>query len=132
MDIQRNQNENPQRATQKVKMAKYKAKLIRVVDGDTIDAEIDIGFGIFVRKRIRLWGINAPETRSRDKSEVKSGKETSKRLVAILALSNDEFELVTHGDGKYGRCLGEIFVKEHKESVNRVLINEGLATEYEE
>jgi len=113
-------------------MEKYKAKLIRIVDGDTIDAEIDVGFGVFVRKRIRLWGINAPETRSRDKDEVKAGKDTYRRLAAILALSNGEFELITHGNGKYGRCLGEIFVKEHTESVNQVLINEGLAKIYEE
>jgi len=113
-------------------MEKYKAKLIRIVDGDTIDAEIDVGFDVFVRKRIRLWGINAPETRSRDKDEVKAGKDTYRRLAAILALSNGEFELITHGDGKYGRCLGEIFVKEHTESVNQVLINEGLAKIYEE
>tara|TARA_B100000214_G_C23959152_1_gene624405 strand:- start:111 stop:452 length:342 start_codon:yes stop_codon:yes gene_type:complete len=112
-------------------MTKYKAKLIRIVDGDTIDAEIDVGFDVFVRKRIRLWGINAPETRSTDKDEVKAGEMTLRRLSEILALSNGEFELITHGDGKFGRCLGEIFVKDHKESVNQVLINEGFATEYE-
>lgn len=113
-------------------MQKYKAKLIRIIDGDTIDAEIEVGFDIFVRKRIRLWGINAPETRSRDKSEVKAGKKTLKRLRAILAVSDGQFELVTHGDGKFGRCLGEIFVKDHSESVNQVLINEGLAEKYDE
>ena len=112
-------------------MTKYKAKLIRVVDGDTIDAEIDIGFDVFVKKRIRLWGINAPETRSSNKREVKAGNDTLRRLAEILALSGGEFELITHGDGKYGRCLGEIFVKEHTESVNRLLINEGLAKKYE-
>ena len=52
-------------------MIKYKAKLLRIVDGDTIDAEISVGFDIFVKKRIRLWGINAPETRSKDKNEVR-------------------------------------------------------------
>ena len=113
-------------------MQKYKAKLIRVVDGDTIDAEIEVGFDIFIRKRIRLWGINAPETRSRDKDEARHGKATSARLEAILGLANGEFELVTHGDGKFGRCLGEIFVKEHSESVNQVLINEGLAEKYDD
>jgi len=112
-------------------MEKFKAKLIRIIDGDTIDAEIEVGFDVFVRKRIRLWGINTPETRSRDKAEVKSGKAASKRLAAILALSDGEFELITHGDGKYGRTLGEIFVKEHKESVNQILINEGLAEVYQ-
>tara|TARA_B100000686_G_C16612149_1_gene874395 strand:- start:239 stop:580 length:342 start_codon:yes stop_codon:yes gene_type:complete len=113
-------------------MTKYKAKLIRIIDGDTIDAEIDVGFDVFVKKRIRLWGINAPETRSRDKDEVKRGKNAFKRLASILALSSGEFELITHGDGKYGRCLGEIFVKDYEESVNQVLINEGLAKKYED
>lgn len=112
-------------------MNKYNAKLLRIVDGDTIDAEIEVGFDIYVRKRIRLWGINAPETRSRDKAEVQSGKEATRRLEAILALSGGEFELISHGDGKFGRCLGEIFVKEHKESVNQLLINEGLVKKYE-
>ena len=112
-------------------MQKYKAKLIRVIDGDTIDAEIEVGFDVFVRKRIRLWGINAPETRSTDKDEVRHGNNALRRLAEILALSSGEFELITHGNGKYGRCLGEIFVKEHPESVNQVLINEGLAKKYE-
>jgi len=112
-------------------MIKYKAKLIRIIDGDTIDAEIEVGFDIYVRKRIRLWGIDAPETRSRDKDEVQSGKQAASRLQAILAHSGGEFELVTHGDGKFGRCLGEIFVKDINESVNQVLINEGLVKKYE-
>jgi|TARA_R110002012_G_scaffold285689_1_gene476895 micrococcal nuclease len=112
-------------------MKKYNAKLIRIIDGDTIDAEIDVGFDVFVRKRIRLWGINTPETRSRDKDEVKAGKKALGRLAAILALANGEFELVHHGDGKFGRCLGELFVKEHSESVNQILINEGFAEVYE-
>jgi len=112
-------------------MNKFKAKLIRIIDGDTIDAEIDVGFDVFVRKRIRLWGINAPETRSKDKEEVKAGKNTLRRLAQILALANGEFELIAHGDGKYGRCLGEIFIKDLTESVNQTLINEGLAEKYE-
>ena len=113
-------------------MYEYRAKLIKIIDGDTIDVKIDLGFGISLKKRVRLFGINAPETRSRDKDEVKAGKKTLGRLAAILALANGEFELVTHGDGKFGRCLGEIFVKDHSESVNQVLINEGLAEVYDE
>lgn len=123
---------SPQPRLIPVEMQKYKAKLIRIIDGDTIDAEIEVGFDIFVRKRIRLWGIDAPETRSKNKREVKAGKKTLKRLKAILAVSDGQFELVTHGDGKFGRCLGEIFVKDHSESVNQVLINEGLAEKYDE
>ena len=95
-------------------MIKYKAKLLRIVDGDTIDAEIEVGFDIFVHKRIRLWGIDAPETRSRDKDEVRAGKEAYRRLAAILALSSGEFELITHGDGKFGiPHMGGVRVVKH-------------------
>ena len=110
---------------------RYKAKLIRIIDGDTIDAQIDLGFDVFVNKRIRLWGINAPETRSKDEEVVRAGKRSLMRVGSILALSGGEFEVITHGNGKYGRCLGEIFVKDHKESINQILINEGLAEEYD-
>ena len=108
----------------------FKAKLIRVVDGDTIDAQIDLGFDVFINKRIRLWGINAPERRSDDVHEVSTAKRALMRLASILALSGGEFYLVAHGSGKYGRCLGEIFVESMQESVNKVLISEGLAEEY--
>ncbi len=112
-------------------MSRYKAKLIRIIDGDTIDAEIEAGFDIYVRKRIRLWGINAPERRSKDKDEVKASKRATKRLTEILSLSKGVFELVVHGDGKYGRCLGEIFVNNLSESINNTLIKEGLVKKYE-
>lgn len=111
-------------------MRKYPATLVKVVDGDTIDAIIDIGFDILIKKRIRLWGIDAPETRSRDKGEVKSGKRSKKRLKEILDVSDGKFEIILHGRGKFGRYLGEIFVEQHEKSVNSVLINEGLAKEY--
>lgn len=109
---------------------KYPAELVKVVDGDTIDAIIDIGFDIFLKKRIRLWGINAPETRSKDKDEVKAGKRTKRRLKEILDLSDGKFMIVIHGRGKFGRYLGEIYVEQYKESVNKTLIIEGLAKEY--
>tara|TARA_R100001509_G_C4879085_1_gene219457 strand:- start:408 stop:764 length:357 start_codon:yes stop_codon:yes gene_type:complete len=109
---------------------RYKAKLIRVVDGDTIDAQIDLGFDVSIKKRIRLWGINAPEKRSKDKREVRAGKEVLRRLATILALSDGEFELIDHGDGKYGRCLGEIYIKTEERSVNQMLLDEGLVKEY--
>ena len=111
-------------------MRKYPATLVKVVDGDTIDATIDIGFDIFIKKRIRLRGINAPETRSKDKEEAKRGKKTKRRLKEILDLSDGKFEVTLHGRGKFGRYLGEIFVEQHEKSVNSMLINEGLAKEY--
>ena len=112
-------------------MNKYTATLIRVIDGDTLDAEIEVGFDIFVRKRIRLWGINAPESRSIDEGEVRLAELAKSRLEGLIQASNGVFTLLTHGDGKYGRCLGEIFVEHVSGSVNQALIKEGLARKYE-
>jgi len=109
-------------------MYEYRAKLIKIIDGDTIDARIDLGFGIFLKKRIRLFGINAPETRSRDLDEKKSGLASKRRLEAILEASNGKFTLKSKGVGKFGRCLGEIMVD--NVNINELLIEEGLAEVY--
>ena len=109
-------------------MYKYRAKLLKVVDGDTIDARIDLGFDIFIHERIRLWKIDAPETRTLDLKEKKQGKRAKKRLKELLESKNGEFELLSHGFGKFGRCLGEIFIE--NQSVNDLLIKEGFVVEY--
>lgn len=111
-------------------MYKYNAKLIRVVDGDTIDALIDLGFDVWVKKRVRLYGINAPESRTRDLAEKQKGIAAKERLIEIIADADDKFVIVSHGVGKYGRCLGELFIDSQK-SVNQMLINEGHAVVYE-
>jgi|TARA_B100001094_G_scaffold22577_1_gene19092 micrococcal nuclease len=108
-------------------MYKYNAKLDRVVDGDTVDALVDLGFNTWKKVRIRMMGMNAPESRTRDLEEKKLGLAAKARLIEML--DDGEFILQSHGVGKYGRCLGEIF-KEDKVSINRQLINEGHATEY--
>tara|TARA_R110002074_G_scaffold255461_1_gene427909 strand:+ start:200 stop:532 length:333 start_codon:yes stop_codon:yes gene_type:complete len=110
-------------------MYNYNAKLDRVVDGDTIDAMIDLGFDIWVHKRIRLEGIDAPETRTRDLAEKEQGYVTKDRLTGLLEASNGEFVVVSHGVGKYGRCLGTIIIED--ENINELLIREGLAEVYE-
>ena len=109
-------------------MYKYNAKLIRVVDGDTVDALIDLGFDVWVKKRIRLYGIDTPETRTKDLEEKKAGKAAESRLIELLWECGNEFVLVSHGVGKYGRCLGELFIE--NTNVNQLLINEGHATVY--
>jgi micrococcal nuclease len=109
-------------------MYRYKAKLLKIVDGDTIDAEINLGFSILVHKRVRLWKINAPETRTRDLQEKKQGKRTKRRLKELLRANDNHFELISHGFGKFGRCLGEIFIDNR--SINDLLIEEDLAKEY--
>ena len=108
-------------------MYKYNAKLDRVVDGDTIDALVDLGFDTWKKVRIRMMGMNAPESRTRDLEEKKLGLAAKARLIEMLG--DGEFTLQSHGVGKYGRCLGEIF-RESDVSLNKQLINEGHATEY--
>ena len=113
-------------------MFEYKLKVTRVVDGDTVDGLIDLGFNTFVKKRIRLYGINAPETRTRDAEEKKKGIECKKRLSDIIEDQENEVILKSHGVGKFGRCLGELFIELENEAVNlnQLLISEGHATEY--
>tara|TARA_R110002153_G_scaffold74896_2_gene194338 strand:- start:191 stop:526 length:336 start_codon:yes stop_codon:yes gene_type:complete len=109
-------------------MYTYRAKLIRVIDGDTIDAIIDLGFDVWVKKRIRLNGIDAPETRTKNLTEKEHGLKAKAFLKEIMGSPDDPFVLQSHGVGKYGRCLGTIF----KNDVNicHKLVNEGYAEEY--
>ena len=117
-------------------MYNYKISLLRVVDGDTIDAEIDLGFDIKVKKRIRFLGMNAPESRTRDLDEKARGLAAKDRVKALLDGCKN-IQLKSHCIGKFGRCLGEIFLdtidgqeKLTVESLNELLIREGHAVEY--
>ena len=117
-------------------MYTYKIKLDRVVDGDTIDAYIDLGFDVSVKKRIRFMGINTPESRTRDLEEKARGLAAKDRVRQLLE-GADVIQLESHGVGKYGRCLGElsIDVVDGKQgltlvNVNELLIKEGHAVEY--
>ena len=106
----------------------YKAKLVRVIDGDTVDVMIDLGFDVWIKKRLRLYGIDAPETRTRNLELKKKGKASTKRLEELL--NEEEFRVLSHGNDKYGRCLASIFRGKHVISVNEVLISEGFASKY--
>ena len=113
-------------------MYTYKAKLDRVVDGDTIDVNIDLGFDITVHKRVRLAGIDTPESRTRDLEEKKRGLAAKYRLNEIL----DQGSLVVESKevGKYGRVLGVLTVYPDNLdlpiNVNETLVEEGHAVEY--
>ena len=115
----------------------YRAKLDRVVDGDTVDALIDVGFDIWFKKRIRFVGIDTWESRTRDLEEKKKGKlakARTKELLEKVSSKSGYFRLKSHGLGKYGRVLGEIFImdKDGKQwSVNETLITEGHAYVYD-
>ena len=115
----------------------YRGKLERVVDGDTIDALIDVGFDIWIKKRIRYSGIDTWESRTRDLAEKEKGlqaKARNKELLMEVSSKAGYFRLKSHGVGKYGRVLGEIFIedKEGKQyNINKTLISEGHAYVYE-
>ena len=109
----------------------YSAKLQRVVDGDTCDALIDLGFDTWVKKRIRFYGVDTWESRTRNLEEKKKGL-AAKAYVKDLLENSDEgkFLLKSHGVGKYGRVLGELCVKGNDTSVNELLKENGHASEY--
>ena len=115
----------------------YKAKLERVIDGDTVDALIDLGFDTWVKKRIRYKGIDTWESRTKDLDEKKLGlaaKDRNKELLESVSSKPGYFRLKSYGVGKYGRVLGEVFVKDIEGieyNVNQTLIDEGHAYEYE-
>jgi micrococcal nuclease len=115
----------------------YRAKLDRVVDGDTVDALIDVGFDIWFKKRIRFMGLDTWESRTRDLEEKKLGKlakERTRQLLEDVSSKSGYFRLKSYGLGKYGRVLGELFIMdiEGKQwNVNKTLIAEGHAYVYD-
>ena len=111
-------------------MYTYKAKLLRVVDGDTCDAQIDLGFDVSIKKRIRFAGINAPESRTRDLKEKARGLAAKDRVKAILA-ENPSFTLESTEIGKYGRVLGKIHINvlDGVEGLTQICLNEQLIKE---
>lgn len=115
-------------------MYEYKCKIIKIVDGDTVDVDIDLGFGIWIRnERIRLYGIDTPESRTRDKTEKRYGLYASAFLKNALGT---DCILRTQKDrsGKFGRVLGEFIVFDHANdrytSVKDIMIREHIGVEY--
>ena len=136
----------------KLDAREYEAELIKVLDGDTIDCYIDLGFDIKIKKRVRYMGIDTWESRTRDLDEKKKGLLAKARNKELL--EQGVFKLRSFGTGKYGRVLGEVFVSpdfvgEHITecianpenkidlsfdgwvSVNDILMEEGHAYEYD-
>ena len=117
-------------------MYEYRATLLKIVDGDTIDCDIDLGFGIVLtNQRIRLYGIDTPESRTRDLEEKKCGKLAAQYIEDHIKVSTS-FTLRSRLDkkGKYGRILGELicFVPEfdREMSINDAMITKKLAVKY--
>ena len=121
-------------------MYEYNAVLDRVVDGDTIDVNIDLGFNVWKKIRVRMEGINTPESRTRDLEEKKRGLAAKDRLVEILKFNDNKCVLKVSGVGKYGRALATVLVNSLSVlngedgitliDVNKQLIKEGHAVEY--
>tara|TARA_B100000902_G_C27110019_1_gene813081 strand:- start:168 stop:563 length:396 start_codon:yes stop_codon:yes gene_type:complete len=115
----------------------YRGKLERVVDGDTIDALIDVGFDIWLKKRVRFSAIDTWESRTRNLDEKEKGllaKARTKELLEVVSSKPGFFRIKSHGLGKYGRLLGEIYIRD-KDGVdiciNEQLIKEGHAYTYD-
>jgi micrococcal nuclease len=121
----------------KLNVREYEAELIKVLDGDTIDCYIDLGFNLKVKKRIRYMGIDTWESRTRDLDEKKKGmaaKERNRQLLEEVSNKSGYFRLKSHGLGKYGRVLGEIFIQDEEGTqynINQTLIKEGHAYVYD-
>ncbi len=121
-------------------MYEYKAIVDRVVDGDTIDCTIDLGFSVWKKIRVRMEGINTPESRTRDLEEKERGLAAKARLVEILEYNDNHCVLQVSGVGKYGRALAAVIVDSlspvstetgiTKINVNKQLIKEGHGVEY--
>ena len=110
-------------------MYRYKVSVVKVVDGDTIDVDIDLGFGMSYKKqRVRMLGIDTPESRTRDLVEKKFGKASKAHLKSIL--ESGGIQLVSHDKGKFGRILGELFIGDSSYSINQQMIDEHHAVAY--
>ena len=111
-------------------MHEYKAKITKIIDGDTIRCDIDLGFStILANQTIRLYGIDTPESRTRDKEEKFYGN-ISKQFLNDYCPKGSYITLMTYLDkkGKFGRILGELIV--NKVNLNEQMVEENLAVKY--
>ena len=115
----------------------YRAKLDRVVDGDTVDALIDVGFDIWFKKRIRFKGVDTWESRTRNLEEKALGlkaKARTKELLEEVSSKSGYFRIKSYGLGKYGRVIADVFIEDKNGkqwNVNQTLISEGHAYIYD-
>ena len=116
-------------------MYEYKCKILRVVDGDTVDVDIDLGFGIWMHKeRVRMMGIDTPESRTRDKVEKKFGlasKQFVKDNMPVGSMQVLKTEIDKSGEdkkGKFGRILGDFIIDDKR--LTDTMVAEGYAVAY--
>ena len=113
-------------------------KINKVLDGDTIDVTIDLGFDLYKKERVRIAGVDTPEKRTRDLEEKELGIDATnwlkKKLEDTIAGDGDELTIRTElegGVGKYGRLLGWLYINEEEVSLNEQMITEGYAWAYD-
>lgn len=116
-------------------MYEYRAELIKVVDGDTVDVDIDLGFGVWLRnERVRIMGIDTPESRTSDKVEKLFGLAAKNRVKKMLE-KNIVLKTFAAKDGedmkgKFGRILGDFYIESEGKLLTEVMIEEGHAVPY--
>ena len=117
-------------------MYEYRCKVIKVIDGDTVDVDIDLGFDIMLRdERVRIMGIDTPESRTRDKVEKKFGLASKARLKELIGGKSGPIlktQINKKGEdmrGKFGRILGD-FMTDDGRMVTDILVEEGHAVAY--
>lgn len=110
-------------------MFEYYARVHEVIDGDTIDVSVDLGFSIQHLIRLRLYGINTPELRSKDPAEKVMAVTAKNRLIGLIEGKIVKIKTFKDKTDKYGRYLAEVF-SSNNESINNMLLTEGLAKEY--
>ena len=116
---------------EKVLVYEYSCKVLRVVDGDTVDVDIDLGFGVWMHKeRIRLYGIDTPESRTRDLEEKKYGLIAKEQIKSFMPVGSTQ-TLVTVKDkaGKFGRILGKFLIYDKKTEA-QMTINDWMLREH--
>ena len=116
-------------------MFEYNFKLVKVVDGDTIDVDIDLGFGVWLQnQRIRMMGIDTPESRTRDLEEKKFGLLAKDKLQTLLA-NGKVLKTFKDGKGKFGRILADVIVYHSAEDrwcgATEIMIAQGYGVKYE-
>jgi micrococcal nuclease len=116
-------------------MYEYRCKILMVVDGDTVDVDIDLGFGVWMHKeRVRMMGIDTPESRTRDSVEKQFGLASKDKLKSLLPIGSMQIlktEIDKSGEdakGKFGRILGDFLIEGKRAS--EILIEEGFAVAY--
>ena len=113
-------------------MYEYRVENIRVIDGDTVDVDIDLGFGVWMKKqRIRIYNIDTPESRTKDEVEKVFGLAAKNRLIELLS-TDDEiiFRSVKDLRGKFGRILGDFVIYDLAGTCGEILCSEGHAVKY--